>query len=171
MAGHGIEITELHKYWVVRYHYNDVIMGEIASQVTSLTSVYSTVYSGVDQRKHQSSASLAFVWGIHRGPGNSPHKWSITRKMFPFGDAIIISRINIIDKIGKMMGKIIIVSYYKYNGKKLCCDGVFIWMSINRMWLCHKNSMELVLEWNVYDHDEWAPICIWLPRAPFINMV
>ena len=46
--------------------YNDVIMTTIASQITSLTVVYSTVYSGPDQRKHQSSASLAFVWGIHR---------------------------------------------------------------------------------------------------------
>ena len=47
-------------------HYNDVIMGAIASQITSLTIVYSTIYSGSDQRKHQSSASLAFVGGIHR---------------------------------------------------------------------------------------------------------
>ena len=47
-------------------HYGDVIMGTIASQITSLTIVYSTVYSCADQRKHQSSASLAFVWGIHR---------------------------------------------------------------------------------------------------------
>ena len=46
--------------------YNDVIMTTIASQITSLTVVYSTVYSDADQRKHQSSASLAFVWGIHR---------------------------------------------------------------------------------------------------------
>ena len=51
-------------------HYSDVIMGEIASQITSLTIVYSTVYSDADQRKHQSSASLAFVRGIHRGPVN-----------------------------------------------------------------------------------------------------
>ena len=50
---------------------------------------YSTVYSGVDQRKHQSSASLAFVQGIHRGPANSPHKWPVTRKMFPFDDVIM----------------------------------------------------------------------------------
>ena len=33
------------------YHYSDVIMGESASQITSLTIVYSTVYSGADQRK------------------------------------------------------------------------------------------------------------------------
>ena len=57
----------------------------MASQITSLT----IVYSDADQRKHQSSASLAFVRGIHRGPVNSPHKWPVTRKMFPFNDVII----------------------------------------------------------------------------------
>ena len=51
-------------------------MGEKESQITSLTTVYSTFYSGEDQRKHQSSASLAFVRGIHRWPVNSPHKKS-----------------------------------------------------------------------------------------------
>ena len=70
-------------------HYNDVIMGVIASQITSLTIVYSTVYSGADQRKHQSSAPLAFVRGIHRRSVNSPHKWPVTRKMFPFDDVIM----------------------------------------------------------------------------------
>ena len=74
----------------ITIHYNDVIMGVMASQITSLTIVYSTVYSGVDQRKHQSSASLAFVRGIHRGPVNSQHKWSVTRKIFPFDDVIVI---------------------------------------------------------------------------------
>ena len=66
------------------YHYDDVIMSTIASQITSLTIVYSLVYPGADQSKHQSSASLAFAWGIHRGPVNSPHKWPVTRKMFPW---------------------------------------------------------------------------------------
>ena len=47
-------------------HCNDVIMTTIASQITSLAVIYSTVYSDADQRKHQSSALLAFVWGIHR---------------------------------------------------------------------------------------------------------
>ena len=47
-------------------HYGDFIMSAIASQITSLTIVYSTVYSDTDQRKQQSSASLAFVLGIHR---------------------------------------------------------------------------------------------------------
>ena len=64
-------------------------MSAMASQITSLMIVYSTVYSGGDQRKHQSSASLAFVRGIHRWPMNSPHKWPVTRKMFPFDDVIM----------------------------------------------------------------------------------
>ena len=70
-------------------HYTDVKMGAIASQITSLTFVYSTVCSDADQRKHQSFASLAFVRGIHRGPVNSPHKWPVTRKMFSFDDVIM----------------------------------------------------------------------------------
>ena len=76
-----------------KYHYNDVTMGAIASQITSVTIVYSTVYSDADQRKHQSSASLAFVWGIRRGQVNSPLKWPVTLKMFPFDDVIMCSRI------------------------------------------------------------------------------
>ena len=71
------------------YHYNDVIMSAMASQITSLTIIYSTVYSGTDERKHQSSVSLAFVRGIHRWPVNSPHKGPVTRKMFPFDDVIM----------------------------------------------------------------------------------
>ena len=55
-------------YMWLYWHYGDVIIGAIASQITSLTIVYSTVYSDADQRKHQSSTSLAFVRGIHRGP-------------------------------------------------------------------------------------------------------
>ena len=60
-----------------------------SNQQPHITLVYSTVYSGADQRKHQSSASLAFVRGIHRWPMNSPHKWPVTRKMFPFDDVIM----------------------------------------------------------------------------------
>ena len=72
---------------VVTYCY--VIMGAMASQITILTIVYSTVYSIADQRKHQSSASLAFVRGIHRWPVNFPHKGTVTRKMIPFDDVIM----------------------------------------------------------------------------------
>ena len=71
----------------VDLHCNDVIMGAIASKITSLTIVYSTVYSDADQRKNQSSASLAFVRRM--STVNSPHKWLVTRKMFPFDDVIM----------------------------------------------------------------------------------
>ena len=65
-------------------------MGAIASQPISLTIVYLTVCSDADQRKHQSSASLVFVRGIHRGPVNSPHKWPVTAIFFlPFDDVIM----------------------------------------------------------------------------------
>ena len=70
-------------------HYNDVKMNVMTSQVAGLTIVYSTVYSGADERKHQNSLSLAFVRGIHRSPMNSPHKGPVTRKMFPFDDVIM----------------------------------------------------------------------------------
>ena len=71
------------------YHYSDVIMNTMTSQISSLTIVYSTGYSGADQRKHQNPASLAFVRWIHRLPMNSPHKRPVTRKMFPFGHSDI----------------------------------------------------------------------------------
>ena len=64
-------------------------MSATVSQITSLTIVYSNVYSGADHRKHESSVSLAFVRGIHRWPVNSPHKGPVTRKKFPFDDVIM----------------------------------------------------------------------------------
>ena len=51
-------------------HYNDVIISTMASPITSLTDVYSTIHSGTDERKHQSSASLALVRGIYWWPVN-----------------------------------------------------------------------------------------------------
>ena len=69
---------------------SDVIMGTLASQIINLTIVYSTFCSDADQRKHQSSASLAFERGNHWGSVNSPQKWPVTRKMFPFDDVIMI---------------------------------------------------------------------------------
>ena len=60
------------------FHYTDATMDTIASQIISLMIVYSTVYSDAHQRWYQSSASLAFVRGIHLKPVNSPHKWPVT---------------------------------------------------------------------------------------------
>ena len=64
-------------------------MSTMASQITGLAIVYWMVYSGTDQRIHQSSASLAFVRGIRRWQLNSPHKGPVTRKLFPFDDVIM----------------------------------------------------------------------------------
>ena len=82
------------EYWCscivkISNHYNDVTMGAMVSQITGLTIVHSTVYSGADQRKHQSCASQACVRGIERWPVYSPHKWLVTRKMFPFDGVIM----------------------------------------------------------------------------------
>ena len=84
-------------------------MSTIASEITSLTIVYSTVYPGADQRKHQSSASLAFVRGIHRGPVNSPHKGPVTRKMFPSDDVIMQSSVR------KDSGEMMIMIKYSFH--------------------------------------------------------
>ena len=96
---HWLKFLRMHRIAVIRDtynraravsgHYDDVVLGAMASQITSLTIVYSIVYSGTDQRKHQSSASLAFVRGIHRRPVNSPHKGPVTLKIFPFDDVIM----------------------------------------------------------------------------------
>ena len=78
--------------WVNRYmqyHYNDVIMGTMSYEITSVPFVYSTACSGASQRKYQNSASLAFVRGNYRWPVNSPHKGYLTRKMFPSDDVIM----------------------------------------------------------------------------------
>ena len=84
------------------YHYTDVTMSPMASQITNLGIVYSTVYSDADERKHQSSASLAFVRRIHRGQVNSPHKRPVTRKMFPIDDVIM----ECINHLGDVSGYI-----------------------------------------------------------------
>ena len=81
-------ISISHRIWT-RVHYSGVIMGTMVSQITSLTIVYSTVYSCADQWKHQCSMSLAFVRGIHQWLVNSPHKWPDTWKMLPFDDVIM----------------------------------------------------------------------------------
>ena len=78
-------------------------MGAMVSQITNLTIVYLIVYSDADQRKYQSSVSLAFVQGIHRGPMNSPHKWPVTRKTIPFDDVIMrYSNFGVVDELRRI---------------------------------------------------------------------
>ena len=62
----------------------------MVSQITGVSIVYSNFCSGADQRKHQSSASLPFIRGIHRWSVNSPNKGPVTRKMFSFDDVIML---------------------------------------------------------------------------------
>ena len=94
-----------HKEWDP-FHYDDAIMGTMASQITSLTIVYSTVYLDADQRKCHRSASLAFVREFHRGPVNSPHKWPVTWKMFPFDYVITEFYIIVYPKLWGLVWKI-----------------------------------------------------------------
>ena len=70
-------------------HNSSSIMSVMASQITGVSIVCSTVCSSTDQRKHQSSASLAFVRGIHRWPVDSPHQGAVTPKRVLF-DAIMM---------------------------------------------------------------------------------
>ena len=93
-------------------------MSDMVFQITSFTIVYSIIYSGADQRKHQSSASLAFVRGIHRWPVNSPHKGPVTRKRFPFDDVIMEKWLDdvIIIYIGQVF---LILSSAKYQRASL----------------------------------------------------
>ena len=80
-----LPFTHAHSMW----HYIDIMMSAMASQITGVLIVCSAVCSSEYQRKHQSSASLTFVRGIHRWPVDYPHKGPVTRKMFPFDDGIM----------------------------------------------------------------------------------
>ena len=105
-----------HQWW----HYTDVIMGAIASPITSLTILYSTVYSDADQREHQSSASLAFVRGIHRGRHHGIHKrlWATTSKHLTFNDKCINVKIKGISQ--NWLNWLSITAYtYEYIVKKI----------------------------------------------------
>ena len=121
-------------------------MGAMASQITSLTIVYSTVYSGADQRKHQSSASLAFVWGIHRGPVNSRHKWPVTRKMFHLILSSWIQHEMRSDTSIYLVWIIIFNSYYEYGVVKIIYKswtlivGHFMWNRVN-LFVVYRNNL------------------------------
>ena len=105
-------------------------MGAMASQITSLIIVYSTVYSGADQRKHQRSASLAFVRGIPRWPVNSPHKWPVTRKMF--------------DDVTMRMVCTVYLKNYAHGLCLLCFVVIWYWSP---------TAIPFTLPWRHNDHD------------------
>ena len=166
----------IHKFPFVLYlkiHYSDTIMGAMASQITSLTSVYSAVYSGVDQRKHQSSATLPFVRGIHRWPVNSPHKWPVTRKMFPFDDVIMVSVARYTHVIFTYIYiyKYIYRKYeYTYMPTFYCVASMYIRLVLKNsilnqrfvVWPCrHTNTLRYIaaLERQILDEEEFQLFC------------
>ena len=137
-------------------HYSDIIMGAMASQITSLTFVVSTVYS--DQRKHQSSASLAFVQGIHRWPVNSPRKWPVTRKIGSISDNHYIQSTScdyyledsFNDKFGKASNLDDSLSFFHQNIKSLPK---------------HQNELEIYLDslnCNFFPHWSYWNLVRWI---------
>ena len=114
MASIGFESMEWIAYAETRrssqWHYSDVIMSVIAFQNTGISIAYSAVCSGADQ----SSASQAFVSGIHRWPVNSPHKGPVTRKMVPFEDVIMYTLITT-DSTGRCHGAICHYSQWPWS--------------------------------------------------------
>ena len=123
-------------------------MDAIASQTTSLTIVYSKVYSGADQRKHESSASLAFAWGSHRGPVNSPHKWPVTRIMFPFDDVIILNATISCSKILSLSGQSIIAKSASFEVFKQCFVCFRTFHRVRQRWR-NLNRIQHKCRWNV----------------------
>ena len=77
-------------YHSFQMHYSGFIMSATASQITGVSIVCSTVCSGADQTKHQSSVLPALAKRTHRWTVDSPHKGPVTRKMFPFDDVIMV---------------------------------------------------------------------------------
>ena len=126
----------------------------MASQITSLADVYWGVYSGADQRKRQSSASLAFVRGIHRWPVNSPHKGPVTRKMFLFDDVMRRHGHTAAYNLKYM---------FKYNECR-----VMKYLSV-RYQICHKRHQKVQVpthhwawndkKWHVMIIYLWHPLC------------
>ena len=130
-------------------------MSAMASQITGVSSVCSTVCSGADQRKYQSCASLDIMRGIHQSPVDSPHKRLVTRKMFPFDDVImkqqqkllgwtfIETRISSKDnkndisrKVTRIWQNIFLSIYHKDIEKPRWLINVNMKMNIEWLWYC-----------------------------------
>ena len=130
-----------------------------------LTIVYSTVYSDAHQRKHQSSASLVFVRGIHRGPVNSPRKWPVTRKMLPFDDVIMMFswwriRTNLLNLVFTI-GLIIFIKTWDFcilhpfeqirkTTKQAVCRALFLVYTAWNLTLLTRGSTRIAREWGAH---------------------
>ena len=87
--GATVEVWKWRSNPIPHFHYIDVIMTTMASQITSLTVVYSIVYSDADKKTSKLRVTGLCV-GNSPGPVNSPHKGPVTRKVFPFDDVIML---------------------------------------------------------------------------------
>ena len=103
-------------------HYSDVILGAMAFPIISLPIPYSTIYSGADQRKRHSPASLAWVRGIHRWPVNSQYKWPVMRKMFPLDDVIKLFQIPVYPQGGIWCYYWILLLYWSTRAISTSCS-------------------------------------------------
>ena len=101
-------------------HYIDVIMGAMAFHMTSLTIVYSTVYSCADHRAPKLRVSGLCV-DIHQWPMNSPHKWPVTRKIIPCDDVILLQCFFLNDKCAVTL----LISMFGNHFSLL--HGIFLW--------------------------------------------
>ena len=132
---------------IYKKHYSDVIKSTMTSQITSVSIICSTGCTGADQRKHQSSASLAFVRGIHLSQADSPHKGPVTRKMFPCDDFIMICSFDIhyADVIMTKMASQITSLTVVYSTVYSDADQIK-----------HQSSASLAFVWGIH-RDRWIP--------------
>ena len=154
-------------------HYSDIMMSATASQITGVSIVCSAVRWGADQRKHQRSASLAFVRTIHQWPVDSPHKSPVTRKMFPFYDVIMglhgqkgkqsffVHKVNVLCKFHDIWMKYPGYSTIYYASPLNNMRLINIWNSkaVSAKPLCTSTSLEFPIDrWlHVYIH-KWINI-------------
>ena len=159
-------------------------MSLIASQITSPTVVYSYVYSAVDPRKYQGSASLAFVQGIHRWPVNSLHKMPVIGKMFPFDD-VIASQFMwwTIVHIGVIMAWERFPCYWPFLSRGSTCPGGFPLQRASNAklygFLCRLSDQVLSIQlnyrrfeksWPPYDVAVMLGLMLCLPMASTNNV-
>ena len=147
-------------------HYSNVIMGTMASQITSLTTVlifYLTVYLGADQRTNQRSTSLAFVWWIHRWPVNSQHKRPVAWQMLPFDDVIVVYKTSVINNnVVFIPVQVIIRIVYRSNQQTNTLSGnqSTIWSQQALIFIHVFDHQHLYTTGNDNNHLYWMSIWI-----------
>ena len=147
-------------------------------------------------KKTSNSASLAFVWGIHRGLVNSPHQWPVTRKMFPFDDVIMIRHCQTINRRCTFYKvKYVLINIWKLMVSKICyhwsnytmkynrggqkrCTGIYMFSYIGSI-ICSKICWLVLLQdiqrpslllWHISSVHSLSNIHIWLPRKMSVKI-